>query len=339
MLRIATIGAGYFSQFHHDGWARLSDVQLVAVCDQDKDRADAFAHRYGAAQSYIDTATMLEREKPDLVDIITPPDSHLELIRLAAAAKVDAICQKAFCRTLQEARIAADTAEAAGIRLVVHENFRFQPWYRVIKDHLTRGDLGEIFQVAFRLRPGDGQGPRAYLDRQPYFQTMERFLVHETGIHFIDTFRYLLGDYRSVFADLRKLNPIVAGEDSGIVLFEHRSGARSVFDGNRLADHRASNRRLTMGELLVEGSQAVLRLDGDGRLFRRALGTNDETEVAFDWNRNGYGGDAVMRLQRHVVDAIRNSTPIENTAREYLHCLEVEAAVYRSADVRAVQFV
>ena len=120
---------------------------------------------------------------------------------------------------------------------------------------------------------------------------MERFLIHETAIHFVDTFRFLLGDYRSVFADLRKLNPVIAGEDAGLAIFEHISGARSVFDGNRLLDHSADNKRLTMGEMLVEGSRAAIRLDGNGRLFRRSLGENSEHEVGFDWNWIGFAGD------------------------------------------------
>ena len=338
-LRVATIGAGYFSQFHHDAWARMEDVRLIAVCDQDAGKAANFARRYNAAKSYTDPAVMLDTEKPDLLDIVTPPSSHLSLIRLAAARGIDTICQKAFCLDLEEARGAVDIAEAAGIRLVVHENFRFQPWYAVIRQRIEDGDLGDLHQVTFRLRPGDGQGPYAYLNRQPYFQTLERFLVHETAIHFVDTFRFLLGEYRSVFADLRRLNPAIAGEDAGLMIFEHVNGARSLFDGNRLLDHAAENKRLTMGEMLVEGSRSVLRLDGDGQLYRRLFGQNTEQEIAYDWNKRGFAGDSVMRLQRHVVNAIRGQGSIVNTARDYLRCLEIEAALYLSASEHAVKTV
>lgn len=113
-----------------------------------------------------------------------------------------------------------------------------------------------MYQVTFRLRPGDGKGPDAYLERQPYFQTMEKFLVHETAIHLIDVFRFLLAEEPSaVYAALRRLNPAIAGEDAGMMLFDFPSGARAVFDGNRLADHKAENRRLTMGEMVIEGSE------------------------------------------------------------------------------------
>jgi D-apiose dehydrogenase len=338
-LRIATIGAGYFSQFHHDAWTRIEGVMLAAVCDADRAKAEAFAKRFAIPRVYTDAAAMLDAERPGLIDIISPPPSHLALIRLAAARGIDAICQKPFCLSLVEARTAVAEAERAGIELVVHDNFRFQPWYGEIKRRLDARELGDVYQATFRLRPGDGQGARAYLDRQPYFQTMQRFLIHETAIHFIDTFRFLFGDVRSVFADLRKLNQVIAGEDAGLVLFEHGSGLRSVFDGNRLVDHAAQNRRLTMGEMLVEGSAGVIRLDGDGRLFARAHDSNVEAEIRYDWSQTGFGGDSVRRLQEHVVEALAASRPPANSGREYLVNLAVEEAIYASAQERAVKVV
>jgi len=330
-LRVAAIGAGYFSQFHYDAWTRMDDVELVGLCDLDPARAADTAARWSVPQTFTDAAEMLDRLKPDLVDIITPPAAHLTLIELAAARRIDAICQKTFCRSIAEARQAVQTAEAAGILLVVHENFRFQPWYAEIKLRLDSGALGQVYQATFRLRPGDGQGADAYLSRQPYFQTMERFLVHETGIHFVDTFRFLFGEVADVFAQLTRLNPAIAGEDAGIVIFHHRNGVRAVFDGNRLVDHAARNHRLTMGEMTVECERGVLRLDGDGNLFTRALHSNVWEPVPFEKSDAGFGGDSVYRLQRHVIDHLQGRGPIMNRAKDYLANLTVEEAIYRSA--------
>ncbi|NJM35524.1 MAG: Gfo/Idh/MocA family oxidoreductase, partial [Rhodomicrobium sp.] len=222
-------------------------------------------------------------------------------------------------------------AERQNALLVVHENFRFQPWYRKIAELIAAGHCGEVYQVGFRLRPGDGQGPGAYLDRQPYFQTMERFLIHETGIHWIDTFRFLLGEPDWVLADLRRLNPAIAGEDAGFFLYGFEDGRRALFDANRLCDHPAENRRRTMGECLVEGSKAVIRLDGDGRLWHRAFGANDWDEIPYECPAKGFGGDCVFALQRHVTGHMLNGTAVENTAKAYLRNLAIEDAVYRSA--------
>ncbi len=337
-LRVATIGCGYFSAFHHDAWARLPEVELVAVCDLDAAKAAAFAARFGVPAAFSDPVAMLDATAPDLVDIATPPPSHLALIRATMTRRLPTICQKAFCRSLDEAEEAVRVAAAADTLLVVHENFRFEPWHRELKRQLDAGRIGEVYQVSFRLRPGDGQGPRAYLDRQPYFQTMPRLLVHETAIHFIDVFRYLLGEPEAVLARLARLNPAIAGEDAGIILLEFPGNRRALFDGNRLVDHAARNRRLTMGELWAEGSAGVLRLDGDGRLFLRAHGANDEAEIPYAWEDRGFAGDSVLAFQRHVVDHLLGRGPVVNTAADYLANLRIEAAVYRaSAEGRLVR--
>lgn len=327
-LRVATVGAGYFSRFHHDAWSRLGDAELIAVCDQDEAKARDYAKRWDIPAVHTDFTVMLDSEKPDLVDIVTPPPTYLDFIRETTARGIPTICQKPFCQTLGEAEEAAALAEKAGALLAVHENFRFQPWFLEIRRQVQAGRIGEIYQASFRLRPGDGQGSSAYLDRQPYFQTMERFLVHETAIHFVDTFRYLLGEVDAVMARLTRLNPVIAGEDAGIILFEFENGPRALFDGNRLADHPADNRRLTMGEMLVEGSGGAIRLDGYGRLHFRAFGENVEEEIAYDWRDEGFGGDSVLRLQRHVVEHLFGFGPIMNTARAYLTNLRIEAAIY-----------
>ncbi len=330
-IKVATVGAGYFARFHHDAWSRMPGVRIVGVCDTNPERAEAYRREFGGGAAYTDPAKMIAKERPDLIDIAVPPVGHRDLVALAAAEKIDVICQKAFTRSLAEARETVALARDAGIMLVVHENFRFQPWFREIKRLIDEGTLGEIFSASFRLRPGDGQGERAYLDRQPYFQSMERFLIHETGIHFIDTFRFLFGEYESVYADLRRLNPVIAGEDAGIMVLGHEGGIRSLFDGNRLSDHIAENRRLTMGELWVDGSKGTVRLDGEGNLFVRPFGSNTESPHPFAWEMRGFAGDSVYALQSHVVAHLQNGTALENTGQAYLTNLEVEDAVYRSS--------
>jgi predicted dehydrogenase len=329
-MRVAIVGAGYFSQFHLDAWRRL-DIRLVAICDKDLSKARRVADKFGIANAYQDLEQMLDSERPDLLDIVTTPPTHLALIRAAATRGIHAICQKPFTLGLAEAEEAVATATGAGTFLVVHENFRFQPWYGQIKQVLDEGRLGQPYQISFRLRPGDGQGPDAYLARQPYFQSMERFLVHETAIHLVDVFRFLLGEVRSVWAQLTRLNPAIAGEDAGIIVFEFTNHSRGVFDGNRLVDHPARNRRLTMGDLLLEGSAGVLRLDGDGRIFLRAFENNLEEELHYDWADRGFGGDSVYELQRQIVQHLTTGSTLANTAEDYLSNLRVEEAIYRSS--------
>jgi predicted dehydrogenase len=158
---------------------------------------------------------------------------------------------------------------------------------------------------------------------------MLRFLIHETAIHMIDTFRFLLGEVSGVFARLRWLNPHIQDEDAGVVLFDFASDAAGMFDGNRLVDFMAENPRLTMGEMLLEGG-APLRLDGFGRLWLKPH-NGFEREHAYEWQDRGYGGDCVHALQQHVVAHLQDGAPLENAGAAYLRNLQIAEAVYRSA--------
>ncbi|PJI85771.1 putative dehydrogenase [Yoonia maricola] len=326
-LRVACVGAGYFAQFHYDSWARMARATLVGACDHDMAKAAATG-----LPAYTNLVEMLDEQSPDLLDIILPPHAQADAIHHALGAGVKwIICQKPFCSDLAEGQAVVAAAHAAGATIIVHENFRFQPWYRAIKAALEVGAVGDVHQVTFRLRPGDGQGPDAYLDRQPYFQKMPRFLVHETGVHWVDTFRYLLGNPKAVYADLRQINPAIAGEDAGYILFDHPNGVRALLDGNRHLDHSADNLRRTMGEALVEGTQGTIQLHGDGSVTLRAFAAAQETTLLAADTWDGFGGDCVHALQAHVVSGVLDGLPLENRAEDYLQVIRIEEQIYTSA--------
>lgn len=328
--RVCVVGAGFFSQFHLDGWQQVSGASVAALCDPDQARAKALAERFGVPMVYPDVVAMLDAEQPDLVDVVTPPGSHRVVLEQVFARRLPAICQKPFGVDFAQAQALAQAAEVARVALIVHENFRFMPWYREARRWIDAGELGTPHNIYFRLRPGDGQGPKAYLDRQPYFQTMPRLLVAETAIHFIDTFRYLMGDVQAVVARLRRLNPAIAGEDCALICFEFDSGAAGVFDGNRLNDHVASNPRRTMGEMWLEGSRGVMRLDGEGRLWWKPHHAEEREHIYDRGPDTGFGGGACGALQQHVIRGLDGLQPLENTAQAYLRNLQVQEAVYAS---------
>ncbi len=330
LRRVAVVGAGFFSQFHLEGWAQLDGVQVVGLCDPDTDKSALLAQRFGIAQTFTDVAQLLDATRPDLVDVVTPPTSHAAVLAAAFERGLPAICQKPFGVDYAQALALTDQARQAGVPLVVHENFRFMPWFREARRLIEIGQLGTLHGISFRLRPGDGQGPRAYLDRQPYFQTMPRLLVVETAIHFIDTFRFLMGEVQAVYARLRQLNPAIQGEDAALITFEFASGAAGLLDANRLNDHVADNPRRTMGEMWLEGAHGVLRLDGAARLWWKPH-HGLETEHIYERGSSvSFGGGACGLLQRHVLHSWQDATPTENTAGDYLRNLLIQEAIYAS---------
>lgn len=329
-LRVAAVGAGYFSQFQYRAWGELPGAACVALAERDATRAREAATQYGVPEVFEDVSAMLEAVRPDLLDVITPPPTHREIVAAALARRIPVICQKPFGRNYAEAAEMTALAEAAGVPVVIHENVRWSPWNREAKKFIDSGKLGTPHAIAFRMRPGDGQGARAYLDRQPYFQTMPRLLVVETAIHWIDTFRFLLGEVEAVSARLRRINPVIAGEDAGLIIFEFAGGATGLFDGNRLNDHVATNPRRTLGECWLEGSGGVLRLDGEARLWWKPHHGAESEHVYDRGPEDTFGGGACAALQRHVVAHLQTGAPLENTAQAYMTNLRVQEAVYAS---------
>ena len=329
-MRVAVVGTGYFSQFHMQGWQHVVGAKVMTVCDRDGSRASDAAAKYHVDSIMADIDSLIARDDIDVFDVIVPPAAQSEVLNQLLPLGKPIICQKPFGRDYAEALGFVKTAEAHKTPLIVHENFRFMPWFREAKRLVGSGALGTLHGICFRLRPGDGRGPNAYLDRQPYFQSMPRLLVVETAIHLIDTFRMICGEVCSVYAQLRRLNPVIAGEDAGIIVFDFASGAAGVFDGNRLNDHVASNTRTTMGEMWLEGSAGVLRLDGEARLWFKP---HHEPEQEHPYQRHldkGFGGGACGALQQHVIDALQDGDAPENTAAAYLTNLQIQEAIYRS---------
>ena len=329
-MRVGVVGLGYFSQFHLIAWRDLAGCDLVGVSDLDPALTRDVARNFDTA-AFDNVADLLEAD-PEIIDLVVPPPAHAALIRQCLAPGRLIICQKPFCTSLGEAKAITEEAERAGATLIIHENFRFQPWHRTVKALLDDGRLGQIYSARFALRPGDGRGAEAYLARQPGFQQMKRFLVQETAVHFIDLFRWFFGEIGSVFADLRQLNPHIAGEDAGILTFGHTSGVRSVFDGNRLADHVSDNPRRTMGEMEIVAEHGTLVLDGAGRIWLRKFGARnfDEISLVAAVDETSFGGGCVAALIQHAVQAHQGRHAHANLARDYLDVIRVCDAAYQS---------
>ena len=146
---------------------------------------------------------------------------------------------------------------------------------------------------------------------------------------------YLFGAPQAIYADLRRLNPEIAGEDAGVILLDYPDGMRVIFDGNRLVDHHAENQRLTMGEAELEAEKGTLRLAGDGALYWRAHGSQTIEQLTQADRSGEFGGDCVYHLIHHVIHAWQNGSSPENEVADYLAVMALEEAVYESAKTGA----
>jgi predicted dehydrogenase len=329
------IGAGYFSRFHYEAWARIPEIEIAAICDRSDQKAREMMAAHGLPRCHPDWREMIDAERPDFLDIITPPDTHEEICDFAAKRGVHIICQKPLAPSFQASCRIVENARANGIRCMVHENWRWQPWYRKVKEIQRSGVIGEFTHLHFRMRMGDGWGENAYLDRQPFFRDYPKLLVYETGVHFIDTFRYLLGEVTEVYANLRRLNPVIQGEDTGQVFFKFASGATAIWDANRYNEVESATPRYTFGELRIDAMGGHLTMDTESNIRIKLLG-----QVAYDvdYARNNvnFAGDCVYATQRHFVGCLLSGQEFETNGVDYLNTLRVVDAVYESASQAAV---
>jgi D-apiose dehydrogenase len=329
-MRGVGIGAGYFAPFQYEAWTRIPEVEITAVCSRSEKKATELAARYGIPHHYDDWKRMIDLEKPDFLDIITPPETHEEICSYAAQRGIHIVCQKPLAPDMETCRRIVQTAKAAGVRFMVHENWRWQPWYRKIKEISNAETVGSFTHINFLMRMGDGWGPHPYSPRQEYFCDYPRLLVYETGVHFIDTFRFLLGEVTSAFAMLRRLNPVIKGEDAGQVFLNFKSGATALWDANRYNEVVAETPRLTFGQLRIDGTGGHLSMDTESNLYMKQLG-QPQVKIEYEHSNNNFAGDCVYFLQRHFVDCMFNGKEFESNGDDYLKTEEVVEAVYESA--------
>lgn len=329
-LRGVGIGAGYFAPFQYEAWTRIPEVAITAIHNRTEEKARAIMSRYGVPRYYADWREMIDKERPEFVDIVTPPETHEEICHYAAARGVNIICQKPLAPTLDASRRIVQSAEAGGVRFMVHENFRWQPWYRAIREIRDSGTIGNFTHLQFLLRLGDGWGDDAYLARQPFFRDYPRLLLYETGVHFIDTFRFLLGEVESVFAHVRRLNPVIRGEDCGQLFLKFSGGATAIWDANRYNEAEAPSPRFTFGSLRIDAGNGHLTMDTESNIRIKLLGCAGY-DYQYRREQKNFAGDCVYLLQRHFTDCMLSGNEFESNGKDYLKTVQVMEAAYASA--------
>jgi predicted dehydrogenase len=317
------IGAGFFAQFQAEAWRRMAGVELLAVADSAPGKAREFAAKFGIARDHESVDAMLDEEKPDFVDIVTRPDTHLPLTRLAAQRGIHVICQKPMAPTMADSIAMCDACEAAGVRLLIHENWRWQPWYREAQRLIQSGAIGPLRHLSFDWRTGDGNGPQPYA-AQPYFREMPRLIIYESLVHILDTFRCLAGELEITSCATRRVNPVIAGEDWAELKVRFANGATGFIHGDRHTGPVPSP--VAMGRMLIEGESSTLRITPEG-----FIELHDQRRE-FTPTTLGYKGDSVFATQQHLIECLRSGLPAESEGRTYLRTATLVEDAYRIAN-------
>ncbi len=162
-LRAAVLGSGAISKEHlsflsgdlkpfPDSPGPVRDrIRLVAVCDRSKVAADYGASHFGADRAYTDLAEMLSDARPDVVHVLTPPQTHVELASRCLAAGAHVICEKPITANADELDQLLETAELNDRQLMESHNYRFNRGVSDLKAALEDGTLGNVREVEIRI--------------------------------------------------------------------------------------------------------------------------------------------------------------------------------------------
>ena len=251
-LRLAVIGAGYLSSARIYPCLHSLPVELAAVCDLDRQRAERNARRFGAGAVFTDHRRMLAEASLDAVVVCIGPSMHAQLAIEVMEAGLPVYTEKPPAVGAAEALKVLDTSRRCRQICMTGFKKRFAPVYRAARAAVDDSDFGapsllsiDYASGAYRNDPGDSRS---------------QFLI-DFGIHVIDLARYLLGDVSEVSARRRD-------RDTYAVTLVHTSGALAVLalSGRRSWAVSTEKVELTGGPgqfLTIENSSELIRFSDD----------------------------------------------------------------------------
>ena len=333
-IRVAMAGTGYVSPYHLKGWQCLQNIELVALCAIDQAQAEARIRQFGISKVYVQLEEMLDTEKPDAVDICTPAAVHPLQVKAAAARGIHVLCQKPLADCLESARELARITESAGIRLMIHENFRFRVWYRELKRQLDTGIIGHPYYCRSDARIG-GTVPTAFspdrpwiLKRHSHYAEVDKYLILESMIHQLDVCRFLFGDARRIYARARRISSFIKGEDLASLIVDF-DGLHAVVERNYAARGHPSPPIVTE-EVVVEGENGSIFLESNGSMRVEVDMPGNRQTLKPEYPLQNAYSDSFAATIRHFVECLRSGKLFETGPEDNLKTLELTFAAYES---------
>jgi predicted dehydrogenase len=374
-LRVAMIGYGFMGAAHSVGWRQAprvfdlpEDVEMSVLVGRDAGAVAAAADHWGWASTATDWREVIARDDVDVVDVVTPGDSHAEIAIAALDAGKHVLCEKPLANTVEQAEAmaaAAERAHARGVRAMVGFTYRRVPAVSLLRDLVAEGRIGRVQQVRAAYRQDwlvDASVPLGWRLQKEHAGSGA---LGDIGAHIVDMTQFVTGQaVRSVSGvteTVVKERPVV-GERVGftgtatgrtgpvtvddVALFTGRleGGALASFEATRFATGRKN--ALTIE---VSGTEGALAFDlerlnelrfydrtapGPLQGFTTILVTEAEHPYVAAWWPAGHVLGYEHGFSHQVVDlvrAIHEGTDPHPTFAEGLSVQRVLAAVEASA--------
>src|SRR4026207_9830 len=188
---IGIIGTGFARTTQIPGFRDCMGAKVVAVASRNPERAAAIAKEFGIAQVAADWQELVRHPDVDLVSIVTPPSTHMEITLAALDQRKAVLCEKPMALNATQAARMAEKAKAAGTLALIDHELRFLNSRRVMRGMLQSGAIGSVRHCSYVFR----SDYRGIADRAWDWwsdKTMGGGALGAIGSHVVDSFRWVL---------------------------------------------------------------------------------------------------------------------------------------------------
>ena len=222
-----------------------------------------------------------------------------------------------------------EAAKAAGVKLAVHENFRFQAPMRTVRDVLASGAIGTPTWARLAFRTGFD-----VYKTQPYFHKEPKLAILDVGIHILDLARVFMGEVRHLSCETQRRNPLNLGEDTATMLLRHVSGAVSLVECTYEARQIPDVFPQTL--VTIEGENGSIKLHEDFRMVVTSEGAVSERHIGsplLPWTQEPWhvAQESVLLTQRAIMAAWRKDQEAETSGADNLKTYALVDAAYAAA--------
>ena len=223
-VRSALVGCGKVGAIHAQALASVPHSELVAVCDDRSDRAEALANQFGG-QPYSDVATMLGEEAPEVVCVCTPHPRHAEPTFLALEAGAHVLVEKPLAANLADCDAMIAAAQQAGVSLgVVSQRRWYEPVARM-KAAIDAGKIGRPVLAVFQMYSWRDEAYYRSDSWRGRWDTEGGGVLVNQSPHMLDLLRWFMGDIATVIGSWANLNhPYIEVDDTAVAIIHFASG-------------------------------------------------------------------------------------------------------------------
>ncbi|GAB5561415.1 MAG: Gfo/Idh/MocA family oxidoreductase [Synoicihabitans sp.] len=328
--RAVLVGTGAICDAHLRAVESVSDrVELVAAVDIDEERVKTFCERANVPQAFTDYDEMLDSVGPDIVLIATPPSTHTSMSIAAMEKGAWVMCEKPLCGSLAELDRIRETEQRTGCYTACVFQMRFASSNLHLKRLIKNGQLGRaLVGVCNTLWYRD----EAYY-AVPWRGRWETELGGPTmglGIHAMDHFLDLFGDWEEVRAMAGTLDRDIEVEDVSMALVRFANGAFGSIVNSALSPRQHTYLRLDYQRATVELNHLYGYTKDDWKLTLAPPAQDDALQQAWQSFPPDIGSTHGAQLRQFVGNMDRGSCP-HTSGTEARRTLEFLTAIYKSA--------